>query len=290
MLIKILISEWSFYTSKTLNKYLNIININSLIVGNIKEEDTNNKDILYLIPIPQIWNIPKNLKYITYQLEQCKQSKWINDEYLDKLKNSIYIFDYSQDNMLYFKNTDINKNFVDKINYMPIPLITKYKYNYDDCDIDILFYGGMNKRRFIILETLKKKYNLNIVMINKIFGKELNKYIKRSKIILNIHYYDNALLETTRLNECLTYNKIIISEKCSIDDHFNYNLYENLVIFCDMININVGLNLSDLFNNIQFYLNKENYNNYIEKRKPELEKLKEYCLDTFKKNISNIIN
>jgi hypothetical protein len=97
---------------------------------------------------------------------------------------------------------DANKN----IDYHFIPLcyssfIEDYyssqivKKKYVEKDIDILFFGTLNTRRKYIINTLKKKYN--VVRIHKLSNDantELFNLIERSKIVLNVLYYDNNII------------------------------------------------------------------------------------------------
>lgn len=59
-------------------------------------------------------------------------------------------------------------------------------------DIDILFYGSMNKHRKKLLDHLKQKYNV-CILTNKFDN--LDDYILRSKILLNIHFYHEVPLQ-----------------------------------------------------------------------------------------------
>lgn len=79
-------------------------------------------------------------------------------------------------------------------------------------DIDILFYGAMNDHRKKVIDTLKFRYNL--VVCNGLFGDELDAYIMRSKILLNVHYYyECAMQEQARMVRWLGSPCRIVSEK-----------------------------------------------------------------------------
>jgi len=69
--------------------------------------------------------------------------------------------------------------------------------------------------------------------VTNVFGEKLNELIKKSKIILNISYYNNSLLETTRLNECLPFNNVIISESPKLNQ--DEQQYNDRVIFINPI-------------------------------------------------------
>ena len=112
---------------------------------------------------------------------------------------------------------------------MPFVCNTKY-YEEKEKSIDLLFYGTINYRRYIILETLKQLFpDLTIEIYDKLFGQEVKEKIKKSKIILNLHYYENSVLETARIFEALNYNVHIISENNKEDNEIpNTHFIEDL--------------------------------------------------------------
>ena len=130
----------------------------------------------------------------------------------------MYVYDYNSYNLKYYSDS-----IKPKIHIFNPPIYTKDS-------IDILFYGTLNERRNKILTDLNKKFNITVV--TNVFGEKLNDIIKRSNIILNISYYNNSLLETTRLNECIQYNSMVISEtpKLNMDEQ-----YKDKVIFINPI-------------------------------------------------------
>ena len=48
---------------------------------------------------------------------------------------------------------------------------------------------------------------------------------------MNLHYYNEADLETCRLNEVINYNKIIVSENIPPEDSCAKELYKDFVLF-----------------------------------------------------------
>jgi hypothetical protein len=184
--------------------------------------------------------------YIIYQLEQKDISKWIDKKYELSILHSLLTFDYSQSNIYKF-HPFLQK----KIIYYPIPLVTlDLLYNYENKfslekptsvvpTNNILFFGSMNKNRINKLNYLQNKLNpqYKIKIINGLYGEKLYNEIINSKIVLNIHFYKNAILETCRINEILSCNRIVISELPNKIDIDNYNLYKNIenVIFVNNI-------------------------------------------------------
>jgi len=227
IVIDIFYNVYQYNLAKNINHYLNSKNIATHLITDINEMLFYNKNLKYKQNIlfilsynklnPKIQSLLKDSKYVIFQLENLIENVNIHN-YIELFKYAMYIYEYNSYNLKYY-----NEHVKDKIHIFNPPISTKES-------IDILFYGTLNERRNKILNELKKKYNITIV--TNIFGEKLNELIKRSHIILNISYYNNSLLETTRLNECLQYNKPIISEtpKLNVDQQ-----YTDRVIFIESI-------------------------------------------------------
>ena len=179
--------------------------------------------------------------YIIYQFEQAnsyflnhkneKEYNYIfNDKYIDILKNAKQIWDYSTKNIEWLSTHIKIKNII----HIPICFdnnLINHKNNTIQKDIDILFFGSLNKKRKNILNELQKR-NSNLIIViknNDCWEDELLNLILRSKIILNIHYYENAILEMHRLSYLLNNKSFIISE--DILDKKQMNTFENSLIF-----------------------------------------------------------
>jgi hypothetical protein len=180
-------------------------------------------------------NLPKN-KYIIYQLEQNTDNKlshhYKNIDIQKYLLNSKLNLDYSYENINVFTNI-LNITPI----FLPIP-IKKNIINITNTikKYDIVFIGSINKRRLTILNYLKKNYNIFIPK-KPLYDNNLYKLYSESKILLNIHYYENAILEIPRINEALCCSNIrIISEKSNNIDI--YNEYKSAINFIEVIDNN----------------------------------------------------
>jgi hypothetical protein len=264
--------------AKNLQKSLLKLNIFSEIIVNLTEEQSLNstENDLFII----ISNFSEHnflpLRYIFYQIEQ-KNSKWFTPKYMNILDNADFVWD------LCITNYDKYKDIVpfEKLKIIMLPFsnekILDQKY-ISNANYDILFFGTHNERRYKILDNLSKKYKTKF--LSETFNDERDEYIKNSKIILNLHYYEDAFLETARIIDILPYNKIIISEKSHVDDWYQMDLYKNLVIYIDKIDNNLS-NIDNLYYEIDKYLQPENYNSFVnnlEKNKMELEQKTLYFL------------
>ena len=293
-IIYIFTTRCGIYISRTIQFLLLLNNKHSEIVFNIDK----NKNNLFIILFPQKVKIfPKN--YICYQLEQKDISKWINYKYLLAILNSKLTWDYSVSNINKFDET-IKK----KIKLFKIPLISYYYFKPDiynkyitinekndniTCNneiYDILFFGHMNERRHKIINYIIKKLNnkYKFRYITGLYGDALFEKILQSKIVLNIHYYEGSILETCRINEILSCNKLVISELPEISDIDNKNYYNDLIVYYE--------NIDDLINKIIFYLdNKEIYDLKINNNKKfidnNLEQYKNEIIEYIKINGEN---
>ena len=224
--IKIFSTKFGNYISNALQYLLSKNNIPSEIIYNVDHKDESLHIILFS---QKVAIFPKH--YIIYQLEQKDISKWINKKYELSILHSLLTFDYSQSNIDKF-HPFLQK----KILFFPIPLI-KMDLLYPNINLhdkptnNILFFGSMNDIRRKKLNFLQTKYKIKIV--NGLYGEKLYQEIINSKIVLNIHFYKGAILETCRINEILSCGRIVISEIPDKIDINNFNLYKDIknVIF-----------------------------------------------------------
>lgn len=264
----------SFYLKSNLNHF----GYDSDVIYNLSDDIECKSYIYILIYIKYFTELnylpPRN--YIFYQMEQ-NGSNMINDKYISLMQNAIKIFDFSSANKFYNKYIDLNKYC---LNLFQLPL--QIKPNENNSEFDILFYGEYNDRRLKILKYLSNlfnvKYSNNLFRTNKI------DLIKKCKLVLNIHYYENACLETCRINEILEYSKIILSENINKDDD-NKIIYENSVIFFDKISNDLS-NIDMLVYKIQDILS--NYNEYI--KKMNIKKIQDHCQNNLIVNLENLFN
>lgn len=229
--VTILTTKHCLYIANLIQKHFNDIDLDCEII--FAEPRNGFADNLHFIIAPQIFKKLPRL-YITIQMEQSVSSRWFNKSYFKILNKSCMIVDYSLQNISYLLDSGIP---LQKLYYVPISYFPDYS-NYIALPIntqneiyDVVFYGDINNdRRVHFINAIKSRYNLKI--LNEVYGNELLLEVSKAKIVINIHYYENALLETTRIYECLSIDKLIISETSSdIDNHSNL---QNIVDFVDI--------------------------------------------------------
>jgi len=158
------------------------------------------------IPKINMTNLPENM--ILFNMEQVyKDSPWMGQGYVDLLKK-YPVWDYSWRNIRALKEMGVPNVTYCGIGYEPelsrIPQVQE--------DIDVLFYGSLNERRKVIVNELRKN-GIRAEAVFGIYGEERDKYIARSKIVLNIHFYDACIFEIVRISFLLANRKFVISEE-----------------------------------------------------------------------------
>ncbi len=146
---------------------------------------------------------------ILYQTEQITPECWWNRESYIKLLQNHEVWDYSLSNIAALEKLGVKAKHV-PIRYMPC--MTKIKSNpVCDQDIEVLFYGSTNPRRVKILNSLTKA-GIGVVRAFNVYGKERDDLIARSKIVLNLHQFDDGIFEIFRCAHLFANSKCVISE------------------------------------------------------------------------------
>lgn len=152
--------------------------------------------------LPPMFVLPHNS--IIYNLEVVGDHLMI--PYLDHMRNAT-VWDYSLQNIERLKEYGIEAK------HCPIgyhPCLEKIQDN-PSKDIDVLFYGSVNQRREKIYRDLAEA-GVKVQWAFNFYGKERDDLIARSRIVLNMHYYEDAPFEIVRCSYLFS-NKIpVVSE------------------------------------------------------------------------------
>jgi SAM-dependent methyltransferase len=95
-------------------------------------------------------------------------------------------------------------------------------------DIDVLFYGSFNTRRSQVLDELRNR-GLNVAAVFGVYGEELDELISRSKVVVNIHFYENGHFECVRVFDLLANRRVVVCEESAAGD-VDHDLAEALTI------------------------------------------------------------
>ncbi len=172
----------------------------------------------YFVVCPQMFkHLPPGEKRIVFQMEQSVSPRWFTPEYLHTLENSLAVLDYAQANLQFLEKRGIAYPHTFLV---PVGGFAGYgdylRHNNlqpqgVDAPCDVLFYGDANApRRQQLLEAVGERFQLRIV--GNLFGPELHRAIASARVVVNLHYYEGALLETTRIYECLSLGVPLVSE------------------------------------------------------------------------------
>jgi hypothetical protein len=155
--------------------------------------------------------------YIPYQLEQLSDTSWtaFADAKKEILSRALDVWDYSKENIAFLATRGIGGRL------LPV--------GYHECleriptgaakDIDVLFYGSCCERRGKILDSLSRDGAIAVRSLFGVYGKERDDCIARSRIILNIHYYDTQILEAVRISYLLNNRCFVVSERSEINPY-----------------------------------------------------------------------
>ncbi|MCA8835383.1 MAG: hypothetical protein K8953_09895, partial [Proteobacteria bacterium] len=213
------------YNARVMERWLSVLDIRvRIVIGNISEFD----DDLYIVMCPQAFDsLPPPMKRIIFQLEQSGRADWFTDEYMNDLTQSLAVFDYSSDNIQFLQDSGMSYRDIFELTITPI---TDYlpKPVAKSPDFDVLFYGAYNDRRNKILKRLGKEFRVKSVC--DVYGEEMHDIIRSAPVVLNIHFYENALLETTRISEAVSLGARVVSERGIYED--KNRDFEPCVRFC----------------------------------------------------------
>ena len=223
--------------------------------------------------------------YIVYQVEQGS-SQYFTNRYIDLLSNSFACWEFSMKNSKkYEKHIQSTKIYnlifpFFKENIVNERLEQKY---------DIFFYGADNDRRRKILREITDRLGNKYTILCKfgVYNNERDNLIKQSKIILNLHYYDDCALEIARINEVLKYEKLVISERPAFDDSYNQTVYGQFIEYCDVIDENLE-NIDKMCDLIEYYMNPNTYDKKIKKIRSILYKLQKMSIFHIQKNLVSL--
>ena len=227
----------------------------TLTIYDVQENEKKPTELMFiLIPhllVNSVSCLPPAGKYVLYQLEQLNDKgvgnlhpKFaFNALFCQLVRECLAVFDYTPLNVGYYPESCKHKACV-LIPPIKAAVAVVPPTNPDASNIerpDVLFYGTFNSRRNIIISKLMKQLNArgySFKVVNVLFGQELLDLVARSKVVLNIHFYEKSILESERIHTALQFPHIrVVSERPTIRDETTAHLYESTprIFFCDEI-------------------------------------------------------
>lgn len=215
------------FVAQSIRHALQKIGVESSVI--YAQPATGYEDLPHFVICPQMFEQLPGL-YVAFQMEQSVSTRWFTDAYLRMLENSFAILDYSVANIEALVDKGLHRK---QFFYLPLGYLPGYgaaPAGSDDV-YDVVFYGDINNdRRRGFIAALEKVCRVKV--FNDLFGEPLHAELAKARLVVNIHYYEGALLETTRLWECVSLGKLVVSERAVNMDE-NGDLAE-LVDFVDL--------------------------------------------------------
>jgi len=169
---------------------------------------------------PENWaaareGLPATEKIIVYNTEQVDRSvPWFGETYFSILRDPrVIVWDYSTHNVAALADLGVVARHVPIGYHRALTRIPARQLE----DIDVLFYGSMNDRRAKVI-TQMGDAGVGVDAVFGVYGKDRDAMIARSKIVLNMHYYETNIFEEVRVSYLLANRKFVLAEVNDIDD------------------------------------------------------------------------
>lgn len=144
---------------------------------------------------------------ILYNLEQISpESTWLSAEYLSLLKRHP-VWDYSRRNIAMLAERDISAVLCG-VGY--VPALTRIQPAANK-DLDVCFIGSINDRRRHVLQRLQG-LGVKLAIGSGLYGADRDAVFSRSRIVLNLHFYEAQVLEIVRVSYLLANRICVVSE------------------------------------------------------------------------------
>jgi len=206
---------------------------------NFNHIDTSAKNIIlgcHLLDLSWLSQFPKNSVILNTEQIHSDSNDWSTNIF--SWASKLEIWDYSSRNIEKFYELGIENVKHLKIGFQ------KELVRIDESpaqDIDVLFYGSVNERRRQILIKLVEA-GLKVRVMSATYGSERDHWIARSKVVLNLHFYQSQIFEIVRVFYLLTNSIAVIgevNETTSIDSIYKNGIYaatyNELVVACELI-------------------------------------------------------
>lgn len=216
MTFKIYSNLHTLFAAKHLRDQLERLGHSASLVDSI---NTTDKETYIIYNASAVQQMPS--KFIIYQTEISK-SHWFNPRYYSRIRRAVAVWDYSETNVKRYESFNNNIHVIS-------PGISPQHFCHKK-DIGVTFYGWIDgsARRKRIITDIAKRFKINIV--TNTLDSAMWKILARTKVVLNVHYYDNSPLELFRVHEALSFGCHVVSEQPGVDR------YNGLVHFADMNN------------------------------------------------------
>lgn len=194
--------------------------------GEIKDDG----NIYIIVGVHLYTKFPSN--YIALQCEQ-PGSHWLADKTLyEKFEKAMGLWEISPKlNNKWTTTTSYQSYYVPTRIPMQVFVDIGEKNQPVKKDIDVLFYGSKHPKRVEMEKNLRKRFPKKKIVFRyfDLFDEERERMIPRAKLVLNMHYWPQASLETHRIEYLMARGKCVVTER-SMDPVLDRE-YEDAVVF-----------------------------------------------------------
>ena len=209
-----------------------LIDLGHKSVLNFNRVDSNATNIIigcHLLDPSRATTLPPDTIILNTEQLEGNPSPWRTN--ILEWGRRFQIWDYSTKNIQWFSQNGIIQAKQLRIGYQRQLERLNQKSNKD---IDVLFYGCINERRLKILNELTAN-GLRVKSLFGVYGADRDRWVERSHLVINIHYYESQIFEIVRVFYLLINSIPVVSEvntSTSID-----SIYRTAIAPCDYLNI-----------------------------------------------------
>jgi hypothetical protein len=171
---------------------------------------------------------------IVFQLEQTTSDRWFTDQYVNYMKSSLAVLEYSSFNIPNLISMGLS---LDNVFYAPLGGSSTL---FEECvaapelertsksDVALVYGDFKGSSRRVNFLSLARRSLPSLKVIENTFGNSMRKELRSSGIVLDINYYSPGILATPRLWESLSLGNLVFSEKS-----LNWEEYPEV---CELVN------------------------------------------------------
>ncbi len=161
----------------------------------------------HLVDVTPILELPETT-IIVYNFEQLEKTldNW-NPAFRTALQRAV-VWDYDAINVDYRFRIFGKQSTLVPVGF--VPELRRIRPGNED--IDVILFGVPSSRRIAVIEALRQQ-GVRAVVLERVWGLARDLWIRRAKVILNIHQFSATdSLEQVRLSYCLANSRLVVSE------------------------------------------------------------------------------
>jgi len=157
---------------------------------------------------------------VVFQTEQLQPGREV---WVELLRSAELVLDYSVENRHFLAQCGVDAEVVVLGHHDRLRRIVLRP----ERDIDVLFYGSVNPRRSAVLDELRRECVVHRAF--GVYGGERDDLIARSKVVLNMHYYNTCIFEQVRVSYLLSNDVCVVSET-SVSEPYASEPYKGVLV------------------------------------------------------------